>query len=335
MDEMKLQQLDAEVAVEAEETVPALASETDDELQKELLLADIRLLEEKEAVITQKLCLAKEKCMMAQADQCRTLLQRIVHERLRKKEELKEVEARIREAEAKRKMEELSVEIEELTESIESEIFGRNVDGEEITPVFEPEYDHWAKSKRLSVVAKAFAWVGVLAGLIGGIIYMLLVENAYFPFSWVEFAIFGGVALAMIIIGICFGAASNRQKRIAKAIDEELAQKKAAYEAELLERARLEAEANAAWKNDNVDAVAAANEIEKKGDAKLTRKRALQSLIPDLSDKEDVKNKLHKIAPIVAAAAAVAAVAAVSSGKKRAAAKKNAAIREEFFKWLT
>ena len=83
-----------------------------------------------------------------------------------------------------------------------------------------------------------------------------------------------------------------------------------------------------------MDSVTEAYAIERAGDAKRARKKALQKLIPDLEN-EDLKKTVHKVAPIAAACAAVAVVAMVSSGKKAKANKKSAELRREFFNWLS
>ncbi|MBQ7346442.1 MAG: hypothetical protein IJW55_00640 [Clostridia bacterium] len=320
---------------EATEAAEDTEATVDDNTLAENLRADIRLYEEKEKVVTEKLSLAKSKGLSPQVDRCRELLQKLVAEKQKKQAELKVVEARIREAEAKRFAAEFSEELDTLTEHIEHDVLKLEEEALPEPPSFEPVYDHMAKSKRLSVISKAFAFVGIFTGLIGALVYMIMVEFAFFKFRWIDLAIFGGIAVVMIIVGLFVGGASNKQKRLAEEIAAEIAEKQAEYEAELAERARLEAEKKAAWRNENMDAVIEAYKIEKAGDAKRARKKALQSLIPDLSKPEELKKNLHKVAPVAAACAAVAAVAMVSAGKKSAANRKTAALRREFFNWLT
>ena len=81
--------LNAEEAVAEEEVVFDAAVE-----ELELLRAAIADLEEKEAILTEKLCLAKEKGLTAQADKCRELLQKVIAQKQVKKGELHEAEAR-------------------------------------------------------------------------------------------------------------------------------------------------------------------------------------------------------------------------------------------------
>lgn len=333
MDEKILQQLEEEIVAEQ---APALdeGCVVDDAQLAKNLRADIRVLEEKEAILTEKLCLAKDKGLNEQTDKCRVLLQKLVLQKNCKREELKVVEARLREAEAKAAMERISAEIDELTAQIENEVLPVVEEELEEAPVFEAEYDHLAKSKRLSVISKAFAFVGIFTGLIVSLIYSIFAVLAYVAFEPMAYVAFGVVALVMIVIGLCVGGASNKHKRIAAEIEAELAERRAAYEAEVAERERLKAEANAPWRNENVDSVTEAYAIERAGDAKRARKKALQKLIPDLEN-EDLKKTVHKVAPIAAACAAVAVVAMVSSGKKAKANKKSAELRREFFNWLS
>ncbi|MBO5294752.1 MAG: hypothetical protein J6B71_05880 [Clostridia bacterium] len=339
MDEKKLylseDMEDDALIAESDEALEAVEETVDDATLAEELRADIRLLKEKEKLVAQKLSLAKSKGLSPQVDQCRALLQKVVAHRQKKQEELKVVEERLREAEAKKFAAEFSEEIADLTEHIERDVLG--IEEEELPepPSYEPMYDHLAKSKRLSAISKAFAFVGIFAGLIGALIYMLVVEFAYIRFNWIDLAVFGGVALVMIVVGLCVGGASNRQKRIAETIALEIAELEAAYEAEMAERARIEAEKRAEWKNENADAVIEAYKLEKAGDAKRNAKKALQGLIPDLSKPEDLKKNAKKIVPIAALGAAVAVAAIASASKKSAANKKSAALRKEFFNWLT
>ena len=326
---------DDSLLAEIDEALEAVEETVDDATLAEQLRADIRLLIENEKLVTKKLCLAKSKGLSPQIDQCRVLLQKVVAQKLKKQAELKEVEERLREAETKKFAAEFSEELVALTEHIERDVLG--IDPEELPepPSYEPMYDHLAKSKRLSVIAKALAFVGIFAGFIGALVYMLLSEFSYIRFNWVDLAIFGGVAVVMIVVGLFVGGASNRQARIAEKIAVEIAERQIAYEAELAELERIAAEKNAEWKNENADAVIEAYKIEKAGDAKRTAKKALQGMIPDLSNPDDVKKNARKLLPIAAAVATVATLAIASASKKSAANKKSAALRKEFFNWLT
>ena len=93
MSDIMLQQ-DNEPVVEEE----ILLDETEEEaLTVEDALEDLRAaiadMEEKEAVLTEKLCIAKQKGLTIQAEKCRKLLQRVIAEKRAMKEELQEAEA--------------------------------------------------------------------------------------------------------------------------------------------------------------------------------------------------------------------------------------------------
>ena len=206
---------------ETEETVHTL--EQDEALRKEVL-ADIEKLKEKSRILTGKLCIAKDKGMHELAERCRTLLQRVVLFRNQKEAELKEIEERIRKAKALEFMERFSKEVDDLTYEIEKELFGLEVDEVELdqTPLFEAEYDHKAKAKRLSFISSLFVWVGMLSSLLGAIAYLLLAVCHHTAFSWLELSLFGGILVIALICALIFGAVSNHHKRLAKAIEEEI-----------------------------------------------------------------------------------------------------------------
>ena len=297
---------------EAEETVHTLEQ---DEALREEVLADIEKLKEKSRILTGKLCVAKDKGMHEQAERCRTLLQRVVLFRNQKEAELKEIEERIRKAKALEFMERFSKEVDDLTYEIEKELFGLEVDEEKLdqTPLFEAEYDHKAKAKRLSFISSLFVWVGMLSSLLGAIAYLLLAVCHYTAFSWLELSFFGGI----LVIALIFGAVSNHHKRLAKAIAEEIEERRAEYEAEKLERERKLELARKVSQVENFDGIAEAYEIEKKEDQQRTVKKKVQALVPDLSDPEKVKKTLHRILPIVAVFAVMTAALVTKKHKKK------------------
>ncbi len=299
----------------------------DDGVLAEALREDILILEQEIDTVTKKLSLAKAKGLIPQANRCRELLQMLVAEKQKKQAELSEVELRIREADAKRFVAEFSEEIDELSDHVENDILKLNDDLPQ-PPDPEPVYNHEKKAKRLSLISRIIAFVGIFSGLIGALVYMLLVEYAFFPFKWLDLAIFGGVVVVLLIVAICVGGASNHHRRLAAEHAEELARQQAEYEAEI---ARIMEERNAIWKNECVDSVLEAYRLEKAGDAARSRKKALQKLIPDLSDPKT----LHKVAPIAAACTAVAAITLATVAKKSSQKRKAANFRKTFFDWMT
>jgi len=332
--------MDDKILLSEEETVAEVTvpeeehSDASDVALIKRLRAEIKTLEGKEKELTKKLSVAKENGLDEVVSKCRALLQKTVRYKIDLRRELKAAELRHREAEAKRTMERLTEEIGNLTEEINA-LLPAVEEQEFETPLFEEEYDHLAKSKRLSLIARAVAWVGILGGLIGATIYMLLVVNAEIVFSWWPgMATYGIAAVAFVVIGLIIGGASRHHKRVAAEIAAEIEEQKAAYEAERAEQERLAYEANAPWLNDNMDAVTEAYAIERAGNRKRVGKRTLQKLIPD-PENDDVKKAVHKLAPVAIACTAVAIAALTVSGKKKSAAKKSAALRREFFDWLT
>lgn len=345
MDDKKMQQLaEAEEAVEvveeeavAEEAVaeePVLSEEDALKANVEALREELRIVEDKVKVLSQKLNLAKGKGMIEQANTCRELLQKLVVQANEKKEAIKEAEALYREAKKQREIAELNAEIDALTAEIVGDYFTEEEEPLE-EPVFVAEYDHAAKAKRLSVVSKAFAFVGIFTAFICALVYMLCVEFTLVPFNWLDLVVFAAVAVVFIIIGLCIGGASNKHKRIAAEIELEIAEKRAQYEAEVAERERLAKEKAEAWKVQNMDAVAEAYAIEQQTGvemAKAAKKEDMKNrMIVGLSEvPEKIKEHKKTIIPVaVAATAVVAAAALVSSGKKKAAAKRSAAARKE------
>ncbi len=295
---------------------PVVTEEETDEFAD--LRASIADLEEKEALLSEKLCLAKEKGLMAQAERCRELLQKAVLQRLRLQDELKEAEAQ-----------KLAAELDALTGEL-----GEVLDPAPISEeVIEEEYNHMAKSKRLSLVSRAIGFIGVFASLVGALVYMILTmpETLNLPFDWLCLAIVGVAAVAFIIIAMLIGASANSHRRIAEEMEAErieLEQALAAQaEYEKLALEQLEAATEAYAIETKLDLEKAMPEAP----AEPEKKPLLN--LPEIP--EAVKENVHKIMPVAAAcAAAVAAVAIVSAQKRSAEAKRASATRKEFFKWL-
>ncbi len=303
--------------------------------QRDALCEEIAALKEQEAILAERLALAKDRGLDAQASQCRRVLQRIVGKRTQKQEDLKVVLEALRRLEAKAFLERFSEEVDTLTTQIERDFLDIDPEAEAANaPSFEPDYDYEARAKRLSFISKTFGWVGILAGLVGAVVYLLLSVLEVATFSWIGLGIFGGVTAVLVLVGLIFGAAANHQRKVAARVADELAEQKAAYEAECEERRRLAEEAEKEWIIANAAAIAEAYSIEAEGDKRRAVKKSLQQLIPDLSDPEQIKKTARKLAPIAAVCAVVTVAAVAAGSKKRAAAKKTAALRREFFKWL-
>ncbi len=333
MSDKKLQQANEATVEVAEETLQN--EEAVLKANAEALREDIRVLEDKEKILTEKLCLAKGKGLNAQIEKCRVLLQKLVLQKNLKKQELADAETLYKEAKAKRELAELSEEIDELTAAIEADVLDDEEDLLE-EPTFEEGYDHIAKAKRLGVISRVFAFVGIFAAFIGAVVYLLCANfDLTAGFEWMDLLPFGVVAVVMIVIGLCVGGAANKHKRIAAAIEAEMEEKRAQYEAEKLERERLKAEKMAPWRAENMDAAAEANATEQAMDVQLAKEAKKADMknkmlvgVNDVAGK--LKDNVHKVVPIAAACTAVVTAAAlISSGKKKAAAKRSAAARKE------
>ena len=303
----KLLQQAEEPIVTDEELVPVT------EEMLEALRTSIADLEEKEALLTEKLCAAKEKGLVAQADRCRALLQKVVLQKRAKKDELQECEAR-----------KMAEELDALAAELELEF-----DPDPFVEEKQAEYDYRAKAKRLGLWSRIVGLGGFFACLIGAFVYLFLcqVETMNLPFEWMNLAATGVVAAIFVIVGLLIGHSSKSCKKIADEIEaerlekeEELAKKKAA---EMLALA-------------NLNAISEAYSIETNKDFEIAhpKKKLFANVkMPELP--EGVKKNVHKIVPIATVCTAVVAAAALSSAqKKKAAERRSVAARREFFNWL-
>lgn len=300
--------LNAEEAVAEEEVVFDAAVE-----ELELLRAAIADLEEKEAILTEKLCLAKEKGLTAQADKCRELLQKVIAQKQVKKGELQEAEAR-----------KLAAELDELTEQMENEISPKPFEEEK-----ELEYNYRAKANRMGLISRLIGFVGVFACMVGAIVYLLLtqVETMNLPFEWLYLAITGGAAVVFLIVAICIGNTASAYRCLADEIEAE----RVAAEEALAEQAKAELLAL-----HTLNAAIEANGAEVKQDMQNAKPK--RTFLPDVKlpeVPEKIKKNVHKIVPVAAICTAIVAATAIKSAQKNAAAaKRSAAARKEFFNWL-
>lgn len=306
MAEKLLQQVEEPVVTDEE-----LAPVTEEMLAE--LRASIADLEEKEALLTEKLCAAKEKGLVAQADRCRALLQKVVLQKRIKKDELQECEAR-----------KLAEELDELAAELELE-FDPDLFAEEK----QEEYDYRAKAKRLGLWSRIVGFGGFLACLIGAFAYLFLcqVETMNLPFEWMDLAITGVVAVIFVIVGLLIGHSANACEDKADEIEAERLEK----EAELAKKKEAELLALA-----NLNAISEAYSIETNKDFEIAHpKKKLFGSVKMPEVPEGVKKNVHKIVPIATACTAVVAALALSSAqKKKAAERRSAAVRKEFFNWL-
>ena len=321
---------DVTVELENEQELKALADS---------LRAEIAVFEEQEKVLAEKLCVAKRRGLLEPAARCRDLLQRLIREKMMKKEQLASVEESYREAKAKRELAELTAEVDALTEQLENEFFPPEVDLLE-KPTFEPAYDHMAKSKRLGVIARAVGVIGVFTALIGSLVFMLFSELSLVSFSWGGLALFAVIAIAAVVAGLIIGKASNKHKAIAEQLKLEIEEKMAEYEAEVLARERAKAEMSAPWRLENLDAVTEAYALEREKDLALAKAEIMEKdrnrMIAYGSDILGLaKRNAKKLIPVALAGSAVVAAVAISkSKKKKAQAARTAAVRKEFRDWL-
>ena len=303
----KMLQKAEDPVVTEEELVPVT------EEMLEVLRATIAELEEKEALLTEKLCMAKEKGLVQQADRCRSLLQKVVVQKRLKKDELQECEAR-----------KLAAELDELAEELELEFDPKPFEEEKAA-----EYNYRAKSKRVSLASRIVGFVGVFACMVGALVYLMLtqVETMNLPFNWLYLAITGVAAVVFLIVALLIGHSANNYRRMAdeleaeiRAGEEELARQK---QAELMALANLNAVSEAYSK-----------ETEKAFELAHPKKKLFGAVkMPEVP--EVVKKNVHKIVPAATVCTAVVAAVALSSAqKKKAAERRSAAVRKEFFNWL-
>lgn len=346
MRKKKLKQLEEETVVEPElteevqeEAEPVELTEDEYKAQIDALTEELRVLAEKENVLTDKLCAAKQTGLKEQTDRCRELLQYLVHYKNTKLDELEAAKKAYREAKAKREIAELTTEIDEL----EADLIGALLPAEpedEPAPSFELDYDYEAKAKRQSTISRVFALVGCFGALIGALVYMLLVFLKDQPFAVTDLVVFGAVAVVMLVIALCIGGAARSTKRRGQKKLAELEEAKAQYEAECLARELERAEKAAAWKVDNMETVSEAYAIEQAKTEKLAKDAKREKLKNNVIAKASevparIKENADTVVPIAAACTAVAAVAAISSAcKKAAAARRTTAARRKFIDWL-
>lgn len=305
-----------------EEIAAALASE--DEVALESLASTledkIRMLEEKEQLITEKLLSAKQRGFLTSANKCRALLQKIARYRAEVNAALSAVRARLGEISAKREIEEISA----LAEEIDAELF---LTAQELTeiecPSFAPVSHHAAKSKRLSFIAKLFAWMGILGGLIGALAYMLLVEFNYAHFRLTDLAIFGGMIVGMALIGMIFGICANHQRKLADKALAQVEEDMRAYEAAVAEQQEILDAGCVPWRHENTTSAARVDAMEyeaQRAVAKAAAEDAEKARADRIKEKLGARSK--KLIPVAVACVAIAWIATRSKRRKQKTAKK-------------
>ena len=255
------------------------------------------------------------------------LLQKLVRRKNEIKAELAEVEARLGEIEARREIEEIRA----LTEEIDAEVFPTAEQLVEMEcPSFSPVYARVAKAERMGLIARVFAWTGLLAGLCGALAYLLLVEFNYVHFRWLDLAVFGVVVVAPALIGMIFGLCSNRQRKLADRAMETLDEQMRAYEAAVAEQQEILDAECVAWKHANTVAAAEADGAEYAAHRKALeneKQAELKSRAMGLTAK--LGDGKQKMIPVAIACAAVALVVA-----RRSSRRKKAAARREILRML-
>lgn len=318
----------ADEAVEATETAEATeAAETTEVVADELdeLRDAIRALEEKEAIVTEKLCLAKEMGLTKQAEKCRELLQTVVWQKTVKKGELQEAEAR-----------RAASELDLFTAELEKEFTPEPVADEQL----KVQSYYVAKAKRTGLIAKIVGYVGVISCVLGALAYLILTqpEVLNIPFEWLYLAAVGAGAVIFLIIALMINSSAKGYLFLADQIEEKRQEderklvEQVKVDALTLDRLRAATEANAAEASYKAEEnTQKENEPVKKKTVKIGNIELPE--MPKLS--EDTKKKIHKIAPFAAAGAIVVTVVAISRAQKKSAAiKRSAALRREFFNWL-
>ncbi len=315
----------------AESNEEELIEETDEQQTEELtvvieeLRAAIADLEQKEALLTEKLVKARDAGLAEQTEKCRALLLQVVMAKRRKKAELKHAEARA-----------LTEELDNFALELENEL---NPSVEEEVPEDENVVERKrlrAKAKRQNLISKVLFAAGTFAAVVGALIYLLLAQPAVLedpvPFNWVGLVVDGCALVVLWIVCGCIKAASNANMRRADELEliEDTEQESETADVSPEEQQALEQEQREAFSE--LCAIEAAGPAAQ-APAKKAKKIGNVTL-PEVPEK--VKENVHKLLPVAAVCTAVVAAVCISSSRKKAAERKRAAaIRRDFFKWLS
>lgn len=286
----------------------------------EAIRAQIEELDRKETVLAEGLIKAKEKGLIEQADRCRELLQKVVVDKNVKKDELNEMEAR-----------KLAAELDAMTSEVARDLGVEALSEEER---FAEERAYFAKAKRLKLVSKMIGFIGVLACLVGSLVYLIFTqaETLNLPFEWLYLAVTGVAAVIFIIISMLVASSANKYQTYGEMIVAEREEEERIAEEMLKEAAFAASELNVAAEVYNIEQ---AKKVEMDEAKKPAPKKFWKVNLKDVNVPETLKKNVHKAVPVAAVATTAVAVAAlVSSQKKVKAAKRSAAARREFFNWL-
>lgn len=298
------------------------------------LRASIAELEEKEAILTEKLAKAREAGLMYQSARCRALLQRVVMMKQSKKDELKVAEAQI-----------LADELDALANEMENELDPEFVARDEAAVADIATYRMKAKKNR--VISKVLSFVALFACITGAIAYLVLSlpEVMNLPFNWVYLAADAAVLVVLLLISASLASAAKANAQIADELEAERQKAIDEYNEririEMMSLASLEAVAEA-YEIEGIGAPAIEEEIEEveeeageKAEGKYAALIAkIRAKIPaEKLEKVDkvaakVKKSAKVVVPVASVCLAALAINKYNEGKRRA---QN---REKFYQWL-
>ena len=298
------------------------------------LRASIAELEEKEAILTEKLAKAREAGLMYQSARCRALLQRVVMMKQSKKDELKVAEAQI-----------LADELDALANEMENELDPEFVARDEAAVADIATYRMKAKKNR--VISKVLSFVALFACITGAIAYLVLSlpEVMNLPFNWVYLAADAAVLVVLLLISASLSSAAKANAQIADELEAERQKAIDEYNEririEMMSLASLEAVAEA-YEIEGIGAPAIEEEIEEveeeageKAEGKYAALIAkIRAKIPaEKLEKVDkvaakVKKSAKVVVPVASVCLAALAINKYNEGKRRA---QN---REKFYQWL-
>ncbi len=282
----------------------------------------IERLEEKEAALSERLAQAHEAGLEEQVETYRALLLKVVMAKRQKKADLKEAENKL-----------LTIQLDKFAAEMEKDLTDPlDKDGvNKLDNLYTEKYKRLrAKAKRYNTFAKVFAFIGVIACVIGALAYLILTQPEIYgiPFRWMDLAIDGAALILVVIIASCIKGKATSIDNRADEMEENLPVDMFALDREQL------------------DAISEAYALETaENEPKDKKKKFAGITLPKLPEKykkkidkvqTTVKKNADKIIPAAAVGAAVVTTMCISSKKKKAAQKRRAAeARKDFFNWLS
>lgn len=300
----------------------------------EALRQAVAELEEKEALLTEKLAKARAAGLMYQSARCRALLQKIVMLKKAKQDELKVVEAQAL-------AEELDLFANEMENELDPEFVAQDEEAVEQISALR------MKAKKGKLISNVLTAIALVACLAGALVYLILSlpEVMNIPFNWIYLAADGALMVLLLVIAAIIRSSASTADRAADEVEAERQQAIDEYNeqlrAEMMSLASLEA-VSAAYDIEGIGALedeaeAAADEAasEKKLNAKYAALLAkVRAKIPEekLNKIDQVSAKVKDNAKVIIPVASVCIAALAMT--KYSASKRHAENRSKFYEWL-